>query len=99
AVGVCCSTASFSSRASRATFVSWPVGEELRRRTVFGAMPRFSVIAFRRRVLIGSPPAPERRLIGSPSARDEETYHTGSGRVTNKGEGDCKVTNAVNRVG
>jgi hypothetical protein len=32
---------------------------------------RFSVIAFRRRVLIGSPPALERRLIASPCAKDK----------------------------
>ena len=45
---------------------SWPAAEELRRRATFGALLRFSVIALRRRVLIGSPPALERRLIGSP---------------------------------
>ena len=39
---------------------------EPRRRTAFGAMRRFSVAALRRRVLIGSPPALERRLIGAP---------------------------------
>ena len=57
-------SASFSSRASRATSASRPAADELRRRTVFGAMPRFSVIALRRRALTGSPPALERRLIG-----------------------------------
>ena len=42
-----------------------------RRRTAFGALPPFSVIAFRRRALIGSPPALERRLIASPCAKDK----------------------------
>jgi len=65
AVAVRCSSASFSSRVSRATFVSEPAADELRRRAVFGPLRR-SVAAFRRRVLAGSPPALERRLIGSP---------------------------------
>ena len=51
-VAVCCSSASFRSRVSRATFVSAPAADEPRRRTAFDAMPRFSVASFRRRVLI-----------------------------------------------
>jgi hypothetical protein len=30
---------------------------------------------------------------------DEGLVGKGGGRVTNKGKGDCKVTNAINRVG
>jgi len=39
-------------------------------RTAFGALRRFSVTVLRRRVLTGSPPALERRLI-APSAQDK----------------------------
>ena len=64
-MAVCLLNASSRSRVSSATCLCRLAAEELRRRTAFGALPRFSVIAFRR-VLIGSPPALERRLIGSP---------------------------------
>ena len=65
-MAVCCSNASFSSRVSRATFVSWLAAEEeLRRRADSGALRRFTVTAFRRRALTGLPPALERRLIAS----------------------------------
>ena len=60
-----------SSRVSRATSVSWPAADELRRRTAFGALRRFRATVLRRRVLTGSPPALERRLIAFPSAQDE----------------------------
>jgi hypothetical protein len=62
AVAVCCSRASFSSRVSRATSVSWSPGG-LRRTTAFGALLRFSVADFRCRFLTGSSPALERRRI------------------------------------
>ena len=67
-VALCCSNASFSSRASRATSASWPAADELRRRADLGALRRFTVTALRRRALTGSPPAVERRLIGSSDA-------------------------------
>jgi hypothetical protein len=69
-VAVCCFNASLSSRVSRATSVSWPAADELRRRTAFGALPRVSV-AVLRRVLAGPPLALDRRLIGSLYARDK----------------------------
>jgi hypothetical protein len=62
-VAACCSSASSRSRVSRATSVCWPTLEGPLRRTAFGAVRRFTVAAFRRRVLTGSPPALERRLI------------------------------------
>ena len=65
-VAVCCSSASFSSRVSRATSVSWLAGEELRRDAAFSASRGFSFAALRRRVLAGLPPALERRLTASP---------------------------------
>ena len=65
-VAVCCSNASFSSRVSRATSVSWLAAEGLRRDAAFSALRRFSFTALRRRVLTGLPPALERRLTASP---------------------------------
>ena len=59
----------FSSRASRATSVSWLGTETLRLLTAFGALRRLSVAVLRRRVF--SPPALERRLIASPVAQDK----------------------------
>jgi hypothetical protein len=56
---------------SRATSVSWLAAEGLRRRTAFGASRRFSVTVLRRRVLTGSPPALERRLIAFPKGQDK----------------------------
>ena len=44
-VAVCCSSASSRSRVSRATSFSCLAAEELRRRTVFGPLRRFSVAA------------------------------------------------------
>jgi hypothetical protein len=38
---------------------------------IFGALPRFRAAVLRRRVLTGSPPALERRLIASPEAQDK----------------------------
>ena len=69
AVATCCSCASFSSRASRATSVSGPV--ELRDRTAIGALRRFGVIVLRRCDLVDLPPALERRLIAFPEAQDK----------------------------
>jgi hypothetical protein len=65
AVAVCRSNDAFSSRVSRATSVSWPAADELRRRADLVALRRFIVAALRRRVLTCSPPALERRFIGS----------------------------------
>ena len=45
--------------------------EGLRRALTFGALARFSDAAFRRRALIGLPPALERRRIASPKAQDK----------------------------
>jgi len=39
---------------------------ELRLSAAFGALRRFNVAVLRRLALIGSPPAPVRRLIASP---------------------------------
>ena len=58
-----CSNASSRSRLNSATFVSLSAAEELRRTLAFGALRRFSVTILRCRVLTGSPPALERRLI------------------------------------
>ena len=63
-VAVCCSTASPSSRVSRATSVT--SGAELERGAGFGALPRFGSGAFWRRPLAGLPPALERFFIASP---------------------------------
>jgi hypothetical protein len=70
AVAVRCSSASSRSRVSRATSVSWPAGG-LRRTAAFGALLRFRAAVLRRRVLTGSPPALERRLIASPETQDK----------------------------
>ena len=66
AVALCCSSASSRSRLNSATFASLPTVEELRRRTVFDTLRGFGVTVLRRRVLAGSPPALERRLIAHP---------------------------------
>jgi hypothetical protein len=62
-VAFCCSSASSRSRVSRATSVSWPEAEELLRRTVV-ALRRFGIFALRRRALVGSLLALERRRMG-----------------------------------
>jgi hypothetical protein len=76
-VAFCCSNASSRSRLSSAFFVLMLVLVlvlvlvlEGLRRPRFGALGRFSVAAFRRRALIGLPPALERRRIASPMAQD-----------------------------
>ena len=72
AVAVRCSSASCSSRVSRATSVSGLAAEEPLWRGVFGVLRRFSVTVLRRLVLAASPPpALERRLIASPEAQDK----------------------------
>jgi hypothetical protein len=70
-VAVCCSRASFSSRLRSSSCFRRLAAEELRRRMAFGALRRFSVIILRRRVLAGSPPALERRLIAATEAQDK----------------------------
>src|SRR5262249_15140341 len=60
-----CSKASSRSRASRRNSVSWASAEERRRRTLI-ALRRFGIPALRRRVLVGSLPAVERRRIAHP---------------------------------
>jgi hypothetical protein len=63
AVATCCSRASFSSRASRAAFVSLLAAPVLRRRTPFGAL---RCVNFMRRCgLTALPPVLSRRLIAS----------------------------------
>ena len=68
-VAVCCSSASFRSRVSRATSVSSPGGDDLERGTAFGALRRFGPGVFRRRPSIGSPPVLERLFIATPWAQ------------------------------
>ena len=71
-VAACCSSASFSSRISRATSASWSAAAELRRRADLGSLRRFAVTALRSRVLTGLPPAHARRATvgsGAPPAR------------------------------
>src|SRR6516162_7630612 len=70
-IAACCSSASCSSRVSRATSVSWPGTEEPRAPTDSGALRRFGVTALWRCDLAGLPPAPERRLIAFPKAQDK----------------------------
>ena len=70
AVAAPCADDSFSSRVSRATFPRGPVAESPLCGEGFDAMRRFSLAAFPRRVLAGSPPALERCLISSLWARD-----------------------------
>src|SRR5580700_6377038 len=65
-----CSIVSSRSRLSSAIFVSALVLDVLRRPPTFGALGRCNVAAFRRRVLVGLPPALERRRIASPKAQD-----------------------------
>ena len=57
-VAFCCSTASFSSRLSRATSVSWPARDGLQPRNLFGERRCFCETIVRRGVLAGLPPAP-----------------------------------------
>src|SRR6266568_9660375 len=76
AVAACSSRASTSSRVSRTTSASGPEADELLWRAAFGALPLFSANVFRRRVLTGSPPALERRLIAYPWLRTR--YRSGS---------------------
>jgi hypothetical protein len=66
-----CSKASSRSRLSSAFSVLVLALEGLRRPLTFGALGRLSVAAFRRRVLIGLPPALERRRIATPMAQDK----------------------------
>ena len=65
------SSASSRSRLNSATFASLPATEELRRRTAFGALRRFSVVVLRRCDSVDLPPALERRLIAFPKAQDK----------------------------
>ena len=65
-VAACRSDTSFNSRVSRATFVSSRLDGVLERGTAFGALLRFGPGPLRRRTLICSPPALERRFIASP---------------------------------
>jgi hypothetical protein len=65
-VAVCCSSASLSARVNRAISELYSAVVELRRRTVFGPLRRFSVAALRRRALTGLPPALERSFIRPP---------------------------------
>jgi hypothetical protein len=69
-VAVCCSTASFSSRVSRATFVS-SRADELRERTAFGAIRLLRAAVFRPGALGDLPPALDRRRNCRPSAQDK----------------------------
>jgi len=69
AAAFCCSSASFNSRVSRVTLVSWPPSEELLRAA--GAVRRFDTSALRRRALVGLLLALERRRIAYPKARDK----------------------------
>jgi len=73
-VALCCSNASSRSRLSSAIVVLSLVLEGLRRPLTLGALKRLGVAAFRRRVLIGLPPALERRRIASPKAQDKASY-------------------------
>ena len=65
------SSASSRSRLNSATFASLPATEELRRRTAFGALRRFSVVVLRRCDFADLPLALERRLIAFPKAQDK----------------------------
>src|SRR4029434_5336309 len=67
AVAVCCSRASFSSRASCAALVSLLAARELRPRAAFGASRRFNVLG--RCVFAALPPVLSRRLIQAPDAQ------------------------------
>ena len=66
------SSASSRSRVRRAASLSWLAVEEARRRTAFGALPRFNVAALRRRVLTDLQLVLERRLMRAPWLR---TWH------------------------
>src|SRR6476661_7720197 len=65
-VAFCCSSASFSSRLSRATSVSLPDRDELAGAPAFAASGCFGFGVFGRRPLIGSPPVLDRFFIASP---------------------------------
>src|SRR5215472_12014551 len=69
AVALCCSSASSRSRVRRATCVSRS-GAGAPRPGAFGTLRGFGVTVLRRRVLGGSRPALERRLIASLKAQD-----------------------------
>jgi hypothetical protein len=70
AVARCCWSASSRSRVSRATFASKSAADELRERTVFGAIPLLRATVFRRCALVGSPPALDRRRIAAPRTQE-----------------------------
>src|SRR6516164_1010523 len=70
-IAVFSSSASSSSRLSRATTVSWPATETPRLRIAFGALRCFSLVVLRRCNLADLPPALERRLIAFPKAQDK----------------------------
>src|SRR5262249_38235545 len=65
----CCWNASSRSRVSRATFVSSRPADELRERTVFGAMQLLRATGLRPCALACSPPALERRRIAALGSR------------------------------
>src|SRR5215475_12557735 len=71
-VAACCSRASRSSRVSRATSVFWPAAEDLRLRTLFGALRQINVL--RRFVFTAFLPVLARRLIASPEPQDNSWY-------------------------
>jgi len=68
AAGVVLGGAAFRRRVSLAASLSALLGDELERVTAFGRVQRFGSGVFRRRPLVGSPPALERLSIGSPWA-------------------------------
>jgi hypothetical protein len=82
AVATCRSNASFNSRVSRATVDFRPSSEsaeEVRLRTDFDALGRFSVTALWRCDLGGSSPILERRVIALPWFN--RAYHSGLGCI------------------
>src|SRR6516164_2117297 len=68
------SSASSRSRVSRATLVSSQAPDELRERTVFGAMRLLRAAAFGACALGDLPPALDRRRICRPSAQDKASW-------------------------
>src|SRR5262249_39548579 len=68
-VAVCCSSASFSSRARALICSCGPAAEKLQRGAVFGALWRFNVLG--RCVFPSLPPVLSRRLIPSPEAQEQ----------------------------
>ena len=70
----------------------WPEVEGFRGRTALGKLRRLNATVFRRRVLAGSPPALERRLIAVPQCSGQGIVagQTGRGKAVGLALGNVR---------